>query len=151
MVPTLMPGDYIFVNKLSYGLKVPFSNLRIFKFNSPKRGDVVVFFPPHEKGKAYVKRLIAKEKEEVILKSGNIYVDDKPLVEPVIAKNYYYNQGKYAVKEEKVTVPKRAYFFLGDNSISSADSRFCGFVPEENILGEAIFIWWPTARINMVE
>ena len=150
MVPTLMPGDKIFVSKLSYGPKVPFSKLRIKGFSQPKRGEVVVFVPPHDRKKAYIKRLIGLPKDEVLIKDGNIYINGEMIVDPRIT-HYYYSQGDYFKKGEVIVVPEGHYFFLGDNSISSLDSRYWGFVEEKYILGKAIFIWWPPKRMTMIE
>jgi signal peptidase I len=151
MVPTLMPGDKIFVSKLTYGPKIPFTPWRIRGFRLPQRGDVVVFVPPHDRKKAYIKRLIGLGGERIILKSGNIYVNDKEIVDPKIARNFYHNQGDYGKEGKEIIVPNGKYFFLGDNSISSLDSRFWGFVDESDVVGKAIFIWWPPDRIAMVE
>lgn len=150
MVPTLMPGDKIFVSKLTYGPKIPFTNWRIRGFRKPQRGDVVVFIPPHDRKKAYIKRLIGLPGDKIILKGGNIYINGKVVVDPRMA-HYYYNQGEYGKENKMVVVPEKKYFFLGDNSISSLDSRFWGFVDEKDIVGKAIFIWWPPRRIAMVE
>ncbi len=151
MVPALLPGDKIFVSKLVYGPKVPFTKLRIRGFRKPTRGDIVVFIPPHDRKKAYVKRLIGLPGDRLVLKDGNIYINGKVIVDPRIARNYYYAQGDYGRDEKELVIPEGQYFFLGDNSISSLDSRFWGFCDEADILGKAIFIWWPPQRINMVE
>ena len=151
MVKILVPGDMIFVSKLTYGPKIPFTDLRIPGFTKPKKGDVVVFFTPHENKKPYIKRLIGLEGDKVLIKRGNIYINGKEEVDPRIARNYYYNQGDYAKESKEVVVPQGKYFFLGDNSISSSDSRFWGFVDEKDIIGKAIFIWWPRDRVDMIE
>ena len=151
MVPTLMPGDKIFVSKLIYGPKVPFTPWRIRGFRKPKRSEVAVFIPPHDRKKAYIKRVIAVAGDEVILKDGNIYINGKIVVDPAIARNYYYNQGDYGKKGKKLIVPKGKYFFLGDNSIASLDGIFWGFVDQKDVIGKALFIWWPPKRINMIE
>ncbi|MBP7088677.1 MAG: signal peptidase I [Candidatus Omnitrophica bacterium] len=151
MVPTLMPGDKIFVSKLTYGPKVPFTDFRIKGFSKPQRSEVIVFIPPYDRKKAYVKRLIGLEGDWIELRDGNIYVNGKIETDPKIAKNYYYNQGDYGKKGEIIVVPKGKYFFLGDNSISSLDGRFWGFVDEKDIVGKAIFIWWPLKRITIIE
>ncbi len=151
MVPTLKPGDKIFVSRLTYGPKIPFTEVRIRGFSKPERGDVVVFIPPNERKKAYVKRLIGLEGDKIIIKDGNVYVNEKEVVDPRIARNYYYNQGEYAKEGQTITVPKDHYFFLGDNSISSMDSRYWGFADEKDIIGKAIFIWWPLNRVDMIE
>lgn len=151
MVPTLMPGDKIFVSKLTFGPKIPFTKFRIKGFTKPKAGEVIVFIPPHDRKKAYIKRLIAQGSDTVVLKDGNVYVNGKILVDPRIARNYYYNQGKWAKDAQEIVIPKGKYFFLGDNSISSLDGRFWGFVEESDIVGKAIFIWWPPKRITTID
>ena len=153
MVPVLMPGDKIFVSKLTYGPKIPFTPLRIPGFSKPKRFDVVVFIPPmaFERNKAYVKRLIGLPGDEIELKNGNIYINGKIVVDPKIAGTYYYNQGTYGVEGKRTVVPDGKYFFLGDNSISSKDGREWGFADEKDVIGKAILIWWPPKRIAMLE
>jgi signal peptidase I len=157
MVPTLMPGDKIFVSKLSYGPKLPFVSLRLPGFSKIQRGDVIVFVPPQEvdqpwyRRKPYIKRVIGLPGETVQIKKGNIYVNDKEVTLPEIAAFFYYNQGENGQSEKKIIVPEDKYFCLGDNSISSKDSRYWGFVDKEQIIGEAIFIWWPPKRIGMIE
>ena len=151
MVPTLMPGDKIFVSRITYGPRIPFTDIRIKGLRMPKRGDVVVFIPPHDRKKAYIKRLIGLPGDTVAIRKGNIYINGKEVVESQIAHNYYYNQGDYGVEGKEIVIPEDSYFFLGDNSISSLDSRFWGFVDKKDIVGKAVFIWWPFNRINMVE
>ncbi|MCM8819915.1 MAG: signal peptidase I [Candidatus Omnitrophica bacterium] len=151
MVPTLMPGDKIFVSKLVYGPKIPFTKLRIHGFRKPQRGEVVVFIPPHDRKKAYIKRLIGIGNDRILIKDGNIYLNGKIFSDPRVAKNYYYNQGEYGKEGQEIIVPEGKYFFLGDNSISSSDSRFWGFVDEVDIIGKAIFLWWPPRRIKTIE
>lgn len=151
MVPTLKPGDKIFVSKLVYGPKIPFTPLRIKGVRLPKRGEVVVFIPPHDRKKAYIKRLIGISGDRLLIKDGNIELNGKIVVETAIAKNNYLNQGKYAEEGQEVIVPQGKYFFLGDNSKASLDSRFWGFVDEKDIVGKAIFIWWSPMRMGMIE
>ncbi|MBD3264901.1 MAG: signal peptidase I [Candidatus Omnitrophica bacterium] len=159
MVPTLMPGDKIFVTKLAFGPKVPFTDFRIKGFREPQVGDVVVFLPPQEAEKAwydfskkqYIKRLIAVGGDKVSIEDGNVYVNGNMVLDPRIARNYYYNQGDYLEEEEVISVPEGEYFFLGDNSISSLDSRFWGTAKKEDIVGKAVFVWWPPKRIGIIE
>ena len=155
MIPTLKPGDRIFVSKLVYGPLVPFTKLRLPGVRKPKRGDVIVFVPPQEvnkfflKRKVYIKRLIGLGGDKVEIKDGNVIVNGKIVVNPVIAKNDYTNIGRYG--HGVITVPAGKCFFLGDNSKNSSDSRFWGFADEKYIIGKAIFIWWPLKRIGMIE
>jgi len=148
---TLLEGDIILVNKFIYGAKIPFTYLRLPALKQPKRGDVVVFIYPEDPKKNYIKRLVAVEGETVEIKNGNIYVNDLPVSEPEFNQRYYYNRGDYAKAGAKIIVPKDSYFVLGDNSIASQDSRFWGFVPKKNILGEAILIYWPPQRIRLIK
>ena len=151
MRPTLLEGDLILVNKFIYGAKIPFTNLRLPKFRSPQRGDVIVFIYPENPKKDFIKRLVALEGETVEIKNGTIYIMDKPLLDTVFNQRYYYNRGPFAQEDQKIVVSKGSFFVLGDNSASSQDSRYWGFVPRENILGEAILIYWPPNRIRIIK
>ena len=113
MVPTLMPGDKIFVSKLVYGPKIPFTAMRIKGMRKPERYEVVVFVPPHDRKKAYVKRIIGMPGDTLELKEGNLYVNGEVASDGRVARNYYYNQGEYASNGEPVVVPDDKYFFLG--------------------------------------
>jgi signal peptidase I len=146
MIPTLLVGDKLFVNKY------------VYRFKKPKAGDIVVFkYPgdPHDPDdkdagkKDFIKRLVAVEGQTVEIRDGKIYVDDKLLDEPdVFNRFYYYNASLYGSPHEKIRVPKDSYYVLGDNSASSRDSRFWGFVPKRNMLGKAVFRWWPPNRMG---
>lgn len=151
MRPTLLEGDKILVNKFIYGAKVPFTNLRLPGFRKPQRADVVVFIYPEDKRRDFIKRLVAFEDETVQIINGTIYVNDKPLDNPLFSQRYYYNRGLYGEEGKKVVVPKGTYFVLGDNSASSRDSRYWGFVPKGNILGQAFIIYWPLNRIRIIK
>lgn len=151
MRPTLREGDIILVNKFIYGARVPFSGFRLPKIRSPQRGDVVVFIYPENPKKDFVKRLIGLPGEMVEIKDGTIYINDKPLLDPLFSQRYYYNRGELVGEGMKITVPKDSYFVLGDNSISSQDSRYWGFVPAKNILGRPILIYWPPQRIRIIK
>jgi signal peptidase I len=150
MRPTLLERDAILVNKLIYGAKIPFTDLRLPAFRQPKRGDVVVFIYPENPKKDFIKRLAAIEGETLEIKSGTIYINDLPLLDPVFSQRFYYNKGELAKEGEKIVVPKDSYFVLGDNSASSQDSRYWGFVPKKNILGQAMIIYWPPQRIRII-
>jgi len=153
MVPVLVPGDKIFVSKLTYGPKIPFTPLRIPGFRKPKRFDIVVFVPPiaTERNKAYIKRLIGLPGDKIKLRDGNIHINGKIVVDPKVARNYYYNQGEYGARGKEIIVPEGKYFFLGDNSISSKDGREWGFADAKDIIGKAVLTWWPLKRIAMFE
>lgn len=140
MKPTLIEGDKIFVSKF------------IYRFKDPQRGDVIVFKYPEDPRKAFIKRLIAKPDERVQIIDGNIWIDGKLVEEPQqVRRIYYYNQGPYGRVAEEVKVPQDSYYVLGDNSASSRDSRFWGFVKRKQIIGKAMIIHWPLTRIGKIE
>jgi signal peptidase I len=151
MRTTLLEGDIILVNKFIYGAKIPFTDLRLPKVREPKRGDVIVFIYPENPKKDFIKRLVAVGGETVEIKNGTIYVNDKPVLEPVFGELYYYNRGDFAKEGKKIKVPADSFFVLGDNSASSQDSRYWGFVPKKNLLGKALLIYWPLNRIRIIK
>jgi signal peptidase I len=139
MRPTLLEGDRILVNKF------------IYKFQEPKRGDIIVFRYPGDKKKDFIKRLIAMEGDAVEIKDGDIYIDGEIVEDPfVIRKIHYYNKSPYGSSDKKITIPEDSYYVLGDNSASSRDSRYWGFVPQKNVIGKAFFLYWPLNRIRNV-
>ncbi len=148
---TLIEGDRILVNKLCYGPKVPFSNLRIPGYGKPKRGDVVVFIYPEDPKRDFIKRLIAVGGETVELKNGDVYINGREVKDFPIKNIYYYNRGDYGQVNQKIIVPADSYFVLGDNSGSSKDSRYWGFVPQNFLVGKAGMIYWPPARIRFIK
>jgi len=151
MRTTLMEGDLILVNKFIYGAKVPFTEWRLPKVREPKRGDVIVFIYPQDSKKDFIKRLIGLPGETVEIRNGSVFVNDKPLLDPEFNQHYYYNRGELGLEGQKIIVAQDSYFVLGDNSASSKDSRYWGFVPGKNILGKAILIYWPLNRIRMIK
>ncbi|MCM8782513.1 MAG: signal peptidase I [Candidatus Omnitrophica bacterium] len=151
MRPTLLEGDVILVNKFIYGAKIPFTQIRLPKLSVPKRGDVVVFIYRENPKKDFVKRLVALGGETVEIKNGTVYIDDKPLTDGLLGQRYYYNRGVFAQEGQKILVPRDSYFVLGDNSASSQDSRYWGFVPHKNLLGKAMLIYWPPNRIRIIK
>ncbi len=151
MRPTLMEGDIILVNKFLYGAKIPFTDLRLPAFTHPKRGDVIVFIYPENPKKDFIKRLIAFAGERMEIKDGTVYINDKPLLEPLFSSRYYYNRGEFGQQGQQLVVPPDSFFVLGDNSASSQDSRYWGFVPAKNVLGKAMIIYWPPQRIRIIK
>ena len=148
---TLLEGDLILVNKFIYGARVPFMKLQLPALRPPKRGDVIVFIYPEDRKKDFIKRLVALPGETVEIKGGSIYINNKPAQEPIFNQVYYYNRGDFGAEGQKIVVPKDNYFVLGDNSASSRDSRYWGFVPKDNLLGEALIIYWPPNRIRLIK
>ena len=152
MVPTFKPGDRIFVTKFLYGAKIPFTDIRLPKVREPERGDIIVFTSPIEPKKFLVKRLIGEPGDTVEIKGQHIWINGKPLEEPLSIKSItYYNKGEYGRAEKPVKVPESYYFALGDNSLNSVDSRYWGFVPSKNIAGKVFLIHWPIPRIRLVK
>ena len=152
MIPTFKVGDRIFVNKFIFGARVPFTELRLPSVRDPKRGDIIVFVSPEDRKKDFVKRLVAGPGETVEIRDGRIYVDGVKVEDPLSIRSvYYYNAGDFAREGERVTVPGDSYFVLGDNSASSRDSRYWGFVPRKNVLGNAVCIYWPLHRMKIIK
>lgn len=139
MIPTLQIGDKLFVNKYLY------------RFEEPRRGDIIVFKYPVDPKKDFIKRLVGLSGDEVEIRDGKIYVNGRVLDDPgSFGKFYYYNHDPYAAPRQVIKVPADSYFVLGDNSANSTDSRFWGFVPKKNVLGKAIFRWWPLNRFGKI-
>jgi signal peptidase I len=132
MEPTLMVDDRILVAKFTY------------RFEPVQRGNVIVFRYPLNPQRDFVKRVIGLPGDRAQLKDGVVYVNGRPLSE----KGYTIKPdfGNYG----PVTVPPNQYFVLGDNRNNSEDSRFFGYVPRANIIGKAVFIYWPLQRIGFV-
>ncbi len=151
MRPTLLEGDKIMVNKLLFGPKIPFTNYRLPGLREPRRGDIVVFVYPVDK-RDFIKRLAAMDGDTIEISNGNILINGEPIEGiPEMSKIYYYNRGKYGRERAPLKIPEDSYFVLGDNSGSSQDSRYWGFVPGENMIGRAMFIWWPPWRIRVLK
>ena len=132
---TLVEGDRILVNKFLY------------RFEPPRRGDVVVFRFPEDRKRSFIKRLVATGGETVEIRNGKLYVNGQELDgSGIFHTNYYYNRGAFGGEQQVVTVPPDSYFVLGDNSSASLDSRFWGFVPKRLVIGKAMCIFWPVTR-----
>lgn len=152
MRPTLLEGDLILVNKFIYGAKIPFtSDLRLPPVRDLKRGDVIVFVYPEDPQKDFIKRLVALPGETVEIKNGTIYINGQPLTDSVFGRIFYYSLGDFEKPNFKINIPEDSYFVLGDNSASSKDSRYWGFVPHKNILGKALIIYFPPQRIRIIK
>jgi len=108
-------------------------------------GDVILFDSPHGDGKQYVKRLIGLPGETVEIRRGLVYVNDQLLVFPGVTIRRDYSN------HSKLTVPEGHFFVLGDNRDSSADSRAWGFVRNDQLIGQAMFIYWPFNRIRWIK
>ncbi|GAB4444063.1 MAG: signal peptidase I [bacterium] len=145
MEPTLLVGDYLLVTKFSYGYKVPFMKKRVLDFKRPERGDIIVFSYPVDPDKDFIKRVIAVEGDEVIIRDKHVYINGREFVVPQAV----YRDNLILPKELSprdnfgpIKVPKDSYFVMGDNRDSSLDSRFWGFVHHSEIKGKAFIIYW---------
>lgn len=130
MEPTLYRGDFVLVDKLSYWL------------GAPGRGDIVVFYYPPDPAQKYVKRVIGVPGDTVTVSDGRVVINGEPISEPYIKAAPIYD-GSW-------TVPENAYFVLGDNRNRSNDSHNWGVLPEENIIGRGLFIYWPANHIEIL-
>ncbi len=138
MGPTLRVGDRLLVDKV------------IYRESRPERGDIIIFQYPADLKRTFVKRLIAFGGETVEIREGKIYINGQLANEPTIKDRFYYNRGDYGQEGNAVKVPEGYYYVLGDNSASSHDSRFWGFVPEGNLIGKVFKIYWPLNRVGFV-
>lgn len=145
MEPTLLIGDHLLVNRLSYVAKVPVLDTVIFTLGKPKRGDIVVFRYPVDPSKDFIKRVIATEGETVEVKDKIIYINGKRTPDSWGRyKDSSIVPGIFSPKDnmKAVTVPKDACFVMGDNRDNSADSRFWGFVKKEHLVGKALILYF---------
>jgi len=117
-------------------------NKIVYRLTEPKHGDIVIFKPPIDQNHNYIKRVIAVEGDEIKIIDGIVYLNGEKLEEDYIEHRSFETM-------PEVAVPEDSYFVLGDNRTNSSDSRFWGFVPEENIIGKASLIFWPITRARM--
>ena len=143
MLPTLQIGDHLLVNKLVYGLRVPISGKRFFDFFAPERGDIIVFVYPEDPDKDFIKRVVGIPGDVIEIRDKQLFrnglmvdEEDEPYAQHLepLRPGPRDNWGPE-------TVPEGHVFVLGDNRDRSADSRFWGFVPFENIHGKAFVIY----------
>ena len=151
MEETILIGDFLIANKFIYGIRIPFTDLRIPFIRDPKQGDVVIFKFPVDPSQNYVKRCIAGPGQTVELREKEVYVDGV-LYEDDSFTQYSSEpaapRGDVRFKYGPFTVPPDHFFMMGDNRDSSYDSRFWGAVPRENILGKALFLHWSWGKDN---
>lgn len=149
MRQTLIEGDRILVDKVTYGIPVPFTGWRLPALHAPRRGEIIVFRSLDDPRRDFIKRLVAVGGDTIEIRDTRVWVNGRPLNDPpFFRQNVYYNRGTYAQAGQPVRVPQGYYFFLGDNSASSRDSRYWGFLPEGNIIGRAFLVYWPPKRIR---
>jgi len=168
MMPNLLIGDFILVNKFSYGLRLPLNNAKVVPLGEPKRGDVVVFhFPGHSdndpaKGENFIKRVIGIPGDEIVFEGDGLILNGEPvkydnkglyaghrgvgegsslLVEHLPGRTHTVLETDYPRGAGQWTVPAGKYLVMGDNRDNSDDGRFWGLLPEENLRGKAFLIW----------
>lgn len=141
MLPTLLIGDHILVNKFIFGTGVPFMDERILVFKELEKGDIIVFEYPKDPDRDFIKRVIAVDGEKVEIKNKKIFINGDQIDDPwgnftdSNIQNYRDNFGP-------VVVPEDNYFVMGDNRDNSHDSRFWGFVQKNQVKGEAFIIYF---------
>ena len=135
MMPTLVEGERIFINKITYTL----GSGRI------DRGDTVVFWYPLDPSKSYIKRVIGIPGDTIEMYRGEVYVNGSELSEPYVPEEYRDN---YSMP--KTVIPMDKYFVMGDHRSSSNDSRAWGMVDRKNIYGKAVFVYWPFDKMGAV-
>ncbi|UOR12744.1 signal peptidase I [Halobacillus amylolyticus] len=145
MEPTLHNGDHLIVSKINYTL------------GSPERFDILVFHATEKKD--YIKRIIGLPGDKVAVRDDQLYVNGKPIEEPFLSEEKSELQNGDSLTQDFTIsqlpggyeeVPEGHFLVLGDNRDNSTDSRTIGMVPEEQLVGEAVFIYWPFDRIGFV-
>ena len=149
MVPTLLVGDHILVNKFLYGIKIPLLRKTIVPVSNPQRGDIVVFIYPNDRSKDFIKRVIGVAGDKIEIKNKKIFINDKEYKDSygiysdsVIYPASIQNRDNFG----PVTVPPKSIFVMGDNRDESLDSRFWGFVNFKDVEGKAFIIYWSWNR-----
>ncbi|MBI5203596.1 MAG: signal peptidase I [Nitrospirae bacterium] len=145
MIPTLVIGDHILVNKFLYGTKIPFSETMVLEFTKPEKGDIIVFKYPEDPSRDFIKRVVAVEGDVVESKNKAIYVNGKQTSEP------YTQHTDNSIRPMGIEprdnfgpliVPKNKFFVMGDNRDQSYDSRYWGYVDRKDIKGKALILYW---------
>jgi signal peptidase I len=149
MVPTLLVGDHLLVNKFIYGVKIPFLRKTIIPVTNPKRGDIIVFIYPNDRSKDFIKRVIGVSGDTIEIKNKTIFLNDKEYTDThgIYSDNVIY-PGSLQPRDNfgPVTVPPEKLFVMGDNRDESADSRYWGFVDLKDVEGKAMIIYWSWDR-----
>ncbi len=165
MMPTLLVGDFILVNKFNYGLRLPVLNKKFVELGAPRRGDIVVFRYPVDPSTPFIKRVVGLPGDHIEYRDRTIYVNGQAMAQepagtylgsgagsdqngdPVMTEKLGDVEHRILVRPQMPSmdgesiVPEGHYFVMGDNRDNSRDSRFWGYVPDENLIGRAVYIW----------
>ena len=165
MMPTLLIGDFILVNKYDYGVRLPVINIKIVPNKTPQRGDIVVFRYPVDPKIPFIKRIVGLPGDHVAYYDKTLYINGKPMPQEELETYMDNGSGKMMdgashrkeelgsvrhdilvdtsaySREFDVVVPSGRYFVMGDNRDNSKDSRYWGYVPDANLIGRAFMIW----------
>jgi signal peptidase I len=154
MEDTLKIGDRIMAARFTYGMRIPGTGIRLLKFAAPKRGDVIIFKYPEDPRLMFIKRCMGLPGDSIMLIDKALYINGKKTEETFV----FYKDKKILGRKESVRdnygpviVPQGNYFMMGDNRDFSADSRFWGFVPADNLRGMAWIVYWPPKRWKTVK
>jgi signal peptidase I len=189
MIPTLLVGDFILVNKYTYGIRLPVINKKIVELNSPQRGDVVVFRYPPDPSLDYIKRVVGLPGDKIVYRNKKLSINGREIAQKKtddyldrdrlfytprfvetlgsvehhilveaeapsfiqqITRFPYMEKCNYNSEGVSCEVPPGHYFMMGDNRDNSQDSRFWGFVPDENLVGKAFFIWFNFSDLKRI-
>ena len=177
MMPTLLIGDFILVNKYDYGIRLPVTDTKILENREPRRGDVVVFRYPEKPSVPFIKRVAGVPGDVISYRDKTLYINGIAMSQQDLGAYHSMGSGSYmgtvSLHSENLdgvvhdilldpdrpsfdvdtVVPDNQYFVLGDNRDNSKDSRYWGFVPEQNLIGRAFFVWmnwdWKNGGINL--
>ncbi len=165
MMPTLLTGDFILVNKYQYGIRIPVLGVKAIEVGAPQRGDVIVFRYPKDPSTPFIKRVIGVPGDRIAYYNKAVYINGDKVAQDMIGTYTGYGSGVgmtgaslrlehlgtrdheiliqhgYRGKEVELVVPEGKYFVLGDNRDNSRDSRYWGFVPDDLLIGRAFTIW----------
>ncbi|MCP4132534.1 MAG: signal peptidase I [bacterium] len=159
MKPTIVEGDFFFANKLAYRVKLPFTNITLFEWGTPQRGDIIAFKSPEDEGVDFTKRVIGLPGDLIMLKHKELYVNGKKIearyigdrnghyefeenldgIRHSIIRTIHHNEKFDNIKEKRV--PPGHLFVMGDNRGNSSDSRVWGFLPIGNVEGKLVIRW----------
>jgi signal peptidase I len=169
LAPTIVPGDFVAVKQYAYGLRLPVTNTKIVDTGEPKRGQIFLFRAPPNPNITFIKRVIGVPGDHIVYKNKILYINGVEAKQKLIKQTHYIDEhgvfsSENLIEEDlggvkhqiyvqpeggetqdiDVVVPSRHYFAMGDNRDDSGDSRMWGFVPEENLIGQAflIFMSW---------